>query len=368
MKRLKVGIAGCGLVTQVEHLPNLLGLHELFEVIAIADPSAKVRNVLSARHGVRGYESALAMMDSGLDAVVVATPDAYHADLVVAALERGLHVFCEKPLSYHAADIGRIAAARDRAGRIVQVGYMKRFDPAYRQLRSLLAEVTSPLRAVTVDVLDSDAAPFVAHHDLVVPDDVPAALIAEGGARKAAQVRAAIGEADPLVARGFGGPYSSSLVHDLNLVQGLLEASNARLGRPIGAAFIAGDGGGYLSAKLEPTDGVASMTWVATPHLAYYCERISLVFDDRNFELRFPSPYLNHHPTALIERRGRGLAFEEIHHRPSYAEPFVEELKGWHAAIVDGTAVVNSVEQAGIDMALFAQFAKLAAQSLPPSG
>ena len=361
MTRLKVGIAGCGLVTQVEHLPNLLALPALFEVVAIADPSATVRTALSARHGVKAFADATQMLEAGLDAVVIATPDAYHADLAVAALQRGLHVFSEKPLSYDVVDISRIAVARDRAGRIVQVGYMKRFDPAYRMLRDLLGTVTSPLRAVTVDVLDSDAAPFVAHHDMVLPDDIPQALVAEGRARKATQVKSALGtDADPLVTRGFGGPYSSSLVHDLNLVQGLLEATTSRIGRPVGAAFIAGDGGGYLSAKLEPVDGIVTMTWVATPKLAYYNERISLVFDDRNFELRFPSPYLNHHPTELIERRASGHHLEEIRHRPSYAEPFVEELKGWHAAITEGAPVVNTVEQAATDMGLFARFAKLA--------
>jgi predicted dehydrogenase len=361
MTRLKVGIAGCGLVTQVEHLPNLLALPALFEVVAIADPSATVRTVLSARHGVKAFADATQMLEAGLDAVVIATPDAYHADLAVAALQGGLHVLSEKPLSYDVVDISRIAAARDRAGRIVQVGYMKRFDPAYRMLRDLLGTVTSPLRAVTVDVLDSDAAPFVAHHDMVMPDDIPQALIDEGRARKATQVKSALGtDADPLVTRGFGGPYSSSLVHDLNLVQGLLEATSARIGRPVGAAFIAGDGGGYLSAKLEPVDGLVTMTWVATPRLAYYSERISLIFDDRNFELRFPSPYLNHHPTQLIERRATGHHLEEVHHRPSYAEPFVEELKGWHAAITQGASVVNTVEQAATDMGLFATFAKLA--------
>jgi predicted dehydrogenase len=361
MTRLKVGIAGCGLVTQVEHLPNLLALPKLFEVVAIADPSATVRTALSERHGIRAFASATEMMDSGLDAVVIATPDSYHADLAVAGLERGLHVFSEKPLAYNTADIARIAAARDRAGRIMQVGYMKRFDPAYLMLCDLLGKVTSPLRAVIVDVLDSGSDPFVAHHDMVVGNDVPQPLIAEGAARRAAQVKIALGtDADPLATKGFAGPYSSSLVHDLNVVQGLLDAAGARIGKPVGAAFIAGNSGGYLSAKLEPTDGLVTMTWVATPKLAYYSERISMIFDDRNFELRFPSPYLNHHLTELIERRANGLALEEIRHRPSYAEPFVEELKAWHAAITSGAKVVNTVEQAGTDMGLFATFAKLA--------
>lgn len=361
MTRLKVGIAGCGLVTQVEHLPNLINLPDLFEVVAIADPSATVRNALASRHGLRAFESATEMMDSGLDAVVIATPDSYHADLAVAALERGLHVFSEKPLAYNVGDIERIKTARDRAGRIVQVGYMKRFDPAYLMLCELLGKVKTPLRAVTVDVLDSGSDPFVAHHDMIVGTDVPKSLIDESASRRAAQVKIALGtDADPLVTRGFSGPYSSSLVHDLNLVQGLLDAAGAKMGKPIGAAFIAGNSGGHLSAKLDPTDGLVTMIWAATPQLAYYCERIGLIFDDRNFELRFPSPYLNHHLTELIERRANGLALEEIRHRPSYAEPFVEELKGWHAAIVDGAPVVNAVEQAATDMGLFATFAKMA--------
>src|SRR5262249_22716937 len=159
-----------------------------------------------------------------LDCVVVATPDSYHADLIIAALERGLHVFSEKPLCYDAADGRRVAAARDKAKRVMQVGYMKRFDPAYLALRELLAKQPGPLRAITVDVIDPDSGAFTEHRDMIVGDDVPQALIDEGAARRKAQVIAALGfEPDQHVFRGFSGPYSSSLVHDLNVVQGLLE-------------------------------------------------------------------------------------------------------------------------------------------------
>ena len=101
-------------------------------------------------------------------------------------------------------------------------------------------------------------------------------------------------------------------------------------------------------------------TAIAAPKVAYYSERISLVFEDAVYELRFLSPYLNHHPTELIERWSDGHHLEEIHHRPSYAEPFVEELKAWHAAITEGGEVRNTVEQAMTDIALLASFAKLA--------
>ena len=253
------------------------------------------------------------------------------------------------------------AAARDRAGRIVQVGYMKRFDPAYRVLCDLLAARSGPVRAVNVDVIDSDAWAYVAHRDLIQPDDVAPALIAEGSARRAEQVTAALGfTPEPAGFKGFSGPYCSSIIHDLNLVQGLLAAIDTRIGKAIGAAFIDGDAGGFLSAKLTPGDSVVAMTWVAAPKVAYYSERISLVFEDAVYELRFPSPYLNHQPTELIERRSDGHHLREIRHRPSYAEPFVEEMKAWHTAILSGGVVVNTVEQAETDIRLLADFARLA--------
>lgn len=363
MQQLKVGIVGGGLITQVEHLPNLLALPDRFKVVGLADPSAKVRAHLSERTGVPGFATADEVFALKPDAVVVATPDAYHADIIVQALERGLHVFTEKPLCYDVADARRVLAARDKAKRVVQVGYMKRFDPAYEALRELLGKrKAGALRSVTVDVVDSDAWAYTAHRDMVVGDDVPPALIEESRARRTAQVTAALGggRIDPKVFRGFAGPYSSSLVHDINLVQGLLDAAGTKMGKPIGAGFIDGDTGGHFSAQLEPGDGVVSMNWVAAPKVAYYSERVRLVFEDAVYELEFPSPYLNHHPTRLVEYRSSGHHLEEIRHRPSYLEPFVEELKAWHKAITEGGPVRNTVEQAMTDMGLLASFAKLA--------
>ena len=67
------------------------------------------------------------------DALVIAAPDPFHPMFAVAALDAGLHVMCEKPLALTVAGCDEIAAARDRSGRVVQVAYMKRYDPAYRR-------------------------------------------------------------------------------------------------------------------------------------------------------------------------------------------------------------------------------------------
>jgi predicted dehydrogenase len=369
MKRLDVGVLGGGLIVQLEHLPNLLNLPEHFRVVGVAEPSAKVRAHLERRWGVATFAAAEELLDRPLDAVLIATPDSYHADLAVAALDRGLHVFSEKPLCYALEDATRVAAARDRAGRVVQIGYMKRFDPSWRLLAELVGELGGRLRLISVEVNDPDSWPYVAHRDYVAGDDVPTGLIEESGRRRAEQIARSLGRTPSASEiKGFAGPYSSSVVHDVNLVHGLLDAMRVSTGEVTGAAIFAGSTGAEGTVRLTPGDGLWTVFHIAVPKLADYVERVSLYFDDRIYVLTFPSPYLNHHPTTLIEKRSEGHHARTILHRASYEEAFVEELKGWWRAIVEGAAVVNPVEDARRDMALLVAFARRAMASTAQGG
>jgi len=361
MTRINVGIIGGGLITQVEHLPNLLQLPGLFSVAGVTDPSKTVRDHIEKRWAVRSFPSVEALLGEKLDAVLIATPDAYHADLAIMAMERGLHVFSEKPLCYDPADADRVIAARDKARRVMQVGYMKRFDPAWRALRDMIRGEGERLRYISVDVNDPDSWPFTAHRDLVAGSDVPAALIEETQKRRLEQITRALGRApNPAELKGFAGPYASSMVHDVNLVHGLLDAMGVKTGAVTGAAIFAGSAGGQGTVRLSPGDGLWTVSHVAVPKLSDYSERVSLFFDDRIYELDFPSPYLNHQPTRLTEKRSDGHHARRIDHRPSYGEGFVEELKSWWRAIVEGTPVENPVEDAKRDMELLGAFARKA--------
>jgi predicted dehydrogenase len=361
MQRLTIGIVGCGLITQVEHLPNLLALADRFDVIGVVDPSAKVRAHLAQLHRVPTFETAEQLFDRAPDCVVIATPDAYHVELTLAALQRGINVFVEKPLCYDPADAQRVAQARDAAGRIVQVGYMKRFDPAYVALCGLLQQQRSELKAVNVEVHDPDFWPFVAHRTVYFGDDVPADLIAENGRKRAEQIRAGLGftpSADGL--KGYAGPLCSSLVHDVNLVNGALATLGRSIGEPVAAVLHNADSGASAIARVAETGAPVTLSWHAVPRLAHYGERLSFTFEDAVFELHFPSPYLNHQPTELIERRSSGLALSETLHRPSYDEAFVEEMRRFHAAVTRQAPPANTVEEAGSDIALLAALGRRA--------
>jgi predicted dehydrogenase len=359
MRRVRIGVIGAGGIAQVEHVPNLLRLKDLFAVAGVCDPSPVARDFIARRYGLATFALADHLLEQPLDAVLVASPDALHKEHVLAALERGLHVFCEKPLCYAPADIDALIAARDAAGTVLQVGYMKRFDPSYEAALELLPGTAQTLRHVSVEVNDPDAWPFVRHHDWQPGGGVAQELIDEARAKQQAQVARAVGLAlDPLTYRGFCGAYCSSLVHDVNAVHGLLDVLGIADGEVAGAQLSAGGEGGHGVLRLRGGQALCTMTHLTVPRLPEYQERITVYFDDASLELAFPSPYLNHQPTRLTVKRGRDhrLVSEDI--RTGYEEAFVEELKGFWASVAEGRPVRNTAEQARRDMALLCGFAR----------
>lgn len=353
MSRLRVGVIGAGTISQVEHIPNLVALGDLFELVGVADPSATARHFVTATWGVPTFETPEQLLDQKLDAVVIAAPDPLHYELVIAALERGLHVFCEKPLCYSPVEIADIIATSDKAGRVVQVGYMKRFDPSYRHALTILPATAKTLRYVSVEVNDPDAWPFIAHSRTKFGNDVPDALKQAAVNKKRAQIDTIFGKPlDSLTFSGFSGAYSSALVHDVNAVHGLLDALGVPDGEVVGGQIFAGGDGGQGTVRLLGGQALWTMTHLTVPKLADYKERITLYFDDAILELEFPSPYLNHHPTQLTVKKSDGHTLSRNEIRAGYKEAFVEELRGFWAAIVKGEPVINLPEHAARDQQL----------------
>ena len=372
--RLKIGVAGGGLIAQVEHIPNLLALGHLFELTAVSDPSPAVRAGITDRFGVATVPRAEELLGLGLDALVIAAPDPWHAELAGLALKAGLHVLCEKPLCYGLAEIDALAAIRRRTGRVLQVGYMKRFDPAYEAAIDLVAGKGARLRYISVEVNDPDAAPFTGHHRLTTADDLPQALRDDTALRRREQVEAALGFApQDTVFRGFASAYCSALVHDVNAVHGLLGAMDLVTGPVLGATIFAGGVGGQAAVQLRDGRALWTMTHVEIPAVPDYTERIALYFEDEIVELVFPAPYLNHHPTRLTIRRGAAGGLETTTIRPNFEEAFQRELAGFWAAITGAAAPRNTLDEARRDQALLIDLARHAETTartagLPPGG
>jgi myo-inositol 2-dehydrogenase/D-chiro-inositol 1-dehydrogenase len=109
--------------------------------VAVSDPDTARADQLAARfEGVRSIGDPLSLIaDDGVDAVIIASPGFVHEEQVLACLEHGKYALCEKPLTMDSESSLRIVEAEHKAGRpLVQVGFMRRFDPEYAQLKQML--------------------------------------------------------------------------------------------------------------------------------------------------------------------------------------------------------------------------------------
>lgn len=133
---LSVGVIGLG-VMGAEHLRLLREETGGARVVAICDADADRAQVLAGDAQV--FSDPLALIAAnGVEAVVIASPDATHAELALACLAEGKPALCEKPLAATASEALSIVDAEVAGGkRLLQIGYMRRFDPAYAEMQAV---------------------------------------------------------------------------------------------------------------------------------------------------------------------------------------------------------------------------------------
>ncbi len=116
----------------------------LAEVAALCEPATqRLEETARTYPGAKSFSDPGAMLDQagdlGLDGVVIATPNSLHAPQALAALDRGLAVFCQKPLALNAREAREMVAAARRADRLLGVDYSYRFTDGARELRRAVA-------------------------------------------------------------------------------------------------------------------------------------------------------------------------------------------------------------------------------------
>lgn len=347
MKRLRVGVIGCGLIAQVMHLHYLRELADRFEIAAVCDLSEGVRDACAREYGVsKAFGSWQELLEEPLDAVLVLTSGS-HAPIAVAAAERGMHILVEKPMCFSVAEGEEMIRAADRAGVTLMVGYNKRYDPAYLRLVEE-ARTLKDLRLLRITTLESPLEPYVQHYNLrrgaALPQDLAQSLSEDNAAR----IAAAVPDADPLSRWAYHLVLLDSLVHEINAMRGVL-------GEPdrLDFADIRETG---LTAIFKYGSAQCILAWVDLPEIARYSMEFAFYSPERRLVLSFPSPFLRSMPTLLISEDGEAKSpqstrTEEI---TSFRESFKEELVHFHDCAVTGKPPVTSGRDALHDIALCA--------------
>ena len=180
-KRLRVGILGCGPISQAAHFDSAAKAANV-DFHAICDVADDLRQRMTATHNptksFRDYDEMLA--DPALDAVVIATSDAFHVAAAVTALQAGKHVLCEKPLGVSVEEVEKLKTIVHRSGKILQVGHMKRFDAGLQSAKRFIDDEMGQLLALKAWYCDST-------HRYAMTDAVQPLIIKSGQAKRPSQ-------------------------------------------------------------------------------------------------------------------------------------------------------------------------------------
>ncbi|MGB0171549.1 MAG: Gfo/Idh/MocA family protein [Flavobacteriales bacterium] len=254
---LRIGVLGAGHLGRI-HLRCLQSLGTKWQTVGFFDPAPAAREAVAAMAKEEGWTEAPAVHDSAdallaaADAVAIVTPTRDHAAVAEAALAAGCHVFIEKPVTTTLAEAERLIASRDRAGRVVQVGHVERFNPAFQATQHQL-----------------DRPRFIEAHRLA-----------------------------PFNPRGLDVPVVLDLmIHDIDLALHALEGDVVRVAA--NGVAIAGDSVDIANARIEFSSGaVANLT----------ASRVSLS-PMRKVRLFQPDAYLS---VDLLNRSAQVVRLEDV--------------------------------------------------------
>ena len=142
MAGVRVGVIGCGGIFRNLHTPYL-ETTTLAKVVAIADQNEEAAKEQAERFGAEAYTDWREVVDrDDIDAIDLATHPRPHREIAVAAAESGKHIFVEKPMCRNVAEADAMIAAADKAGVLLQVAYMIRFNPNFQKLKEILDDGT----------------------------------------------------------------------------------------------------------------------------------------------------------------------------------------------------------------------------------
>jgi inositol 2-dehydrogenase len=169
MRKLGVGVLGVGEMGK-RHAENIRRLVPEARLIAVADVAAeRARQVAAELEIEHSYGSLEAMLErKDIDAVLIAAPDKFHAQAIAAAARAGKDILCEKPIAVNLADAYAALEAVAKARVRLQIGFMRRYDPAHAAAMKRIeaGEIGTPVIFKSVG-RDKDAPPLAAYQSNV---------------------------------------------------------------------------------------------------------------------------------------------------------------------------------------------------------
>ncbi|GLC88946.1 Gfo/Idh/MocA family protein [Lysinibacillus piscis] len=146
MTKLRIGVIGVGGIATGRHIPAFLQLPTV-ELVAVSDMNKAQAQKVAKDFDIPYVCEQLEDMLDKIDALVICTPNKFHAPIAIQALNAGVHVLCEKPMALNTQECEAMTAAAEKSGKVLLIAYHWRFMKESRAAKQLieLGEIGEPL-------------------------------------------------------------------------------------------------------------------------------------------------------------------------------------------------------------------------------
>ena len=354
-RRIRVGFVGCGEVTQILHRPSLYQLSDDFEVTALCDISSSILEQLGKLWSVQtlttDHRELVARSD--VDAVLVANPNAFHAEVALDAIAAGKHVLIEKPMCVTLREADQIVAAQKKSNVVVQVGYMRRYAPAFLEGCQMVKAMNEIKFARVRDFLGLNSLIINPTSRVIRDEQLPESVKNDAKLRDEA-----------LVDEAWGGTPSPDQRRAYAVMLGLsshdLSAMRELLGLPNKVLFATQRGGGrYLAATFDYGPFVCQFE-TGIDGIPRFDAHIEVYGSQRVVRIQYDTPYIRNLPIRLFvtEANCHG-GVTTVDSNPAWGDPFVAEWKAFYENITENKSPKTGPADFVHDLELFAEMARL---------
>lgn len=352
MTRLKIGVLGCGAIAQVQHLPHLRELDGRFEIAGLCDLSRRLLDAVGDEYHLpaqRRFTDFAAMLAADVQAVIICH-SGRHDTAAIEAARAGKHAFVEKPMCTTEAQARAMVAAADEAGVVLQVGYMKRHDPAYQYVQARVADMKD-IRFVQVNHLHCENSLHLREFKMTRFEEPPPANREAAQVERRRAVAELLGLSDPdqltpAVQRAFSAVLGS-MIHDLGNLEGLFGPPSRVVSTEVWAD------GRALSTVLEyPNEVRAVASWVDLPELWEFTETLEVYGSRERVRASFPTGFSRGLPSTVAVH---GMEADGLPWRKElswHENPFKLELQHFRTCILEKKEPITPGRRAAADIAL----------------
>lgn len=354
MRKLRVGVIGCGNIAQIAHLPLLCDLDDRFHIDAICDLSPTHVERIAHRFNVEHtFTDHRHLLDRQLDAVLVLTPFAVNSELVKDAAMAGCHILVEKPLTFTPRRAQEMIDAARTHGVKLMVAYMLRYNAGYEYACRRIQKLKN-IRLIRIHNIHSTTMKTIREVYRIFDRHVsPPKFLADAESTKRREEEALLGTRDDILVNAY----------DFLLALGchLMTVLRGACGDPHGviSTEIWNEGGSILSVLDYGPDTRCIFEMLNSTRKRNEFD-MTVYAENETVRIQFPLSYLQNTPTRVTVEEEHGKRVEEKTVTASHESDFKRELKHFHQCIVDNTDPLSDGAEGKKDIELLLAIAKKA--------